>query len=135
MREPAQRVLSTAFAPATISAAQPTSVVQVGAIPKVPAAITEAATSVVSDSLMVATAEGALAVAPDSIQWIPAVARTWVNVRADASRGGDVVGVIKPSEKAMLGIGRDGWRQVKSPDISGWVDPKLFESDSLHTRG
>lgn len=134
IREPAQKVLAEAFAPATISAAQPTSPAAQGAIPQVPAALTESATSLVGDSLLVATADGALAPS-DSIQWIPAVARTWVNVRADASRGGDVVGVIKPSEKAMLGIGRDGWRQVRSPDISGWVDPKLFESDSLHTRG
>jgi len=74
-------------------------------------------------------------VAADSIRWIPAVARTWVNVRSDASRGGDVVGVIKPSEKAMLGVGRAGWRQVRSPDVTGWVDPRLFEADSLRIRG
>lgn len=73
--------------------------------------------------------------AADSIRWIPAVARTWVNVRSDASRGGDVVGVIKPSEKAMLGVGRAGWRQVRSPDVTGWVDPRLFEADSLRIRG
>lgn len=71
----------------------------------------------------------------DSTQWVPAVARTWVNVRRDASLVGDVVGVIKPSAKAMLGIGRSGWRQVKSPDVSGWVDPRLFEADSIRTRG
>ena len=86
------------------------------------------------DSMMVASAEGAM-VGNDSIQWVPAVARTWVNVRRDASRVGDVVGVIKPSEKAMLGIGRSGWRQVKSPDVIGWVDPRLFEADSIRTRG
>ena len=85
------------------------------------------------DTLVLASAD--VAMLSDSIQWIPAVARTWVNVRRDASRIGDVVGVIKPSEKAMLGIGRDGWRQVKSPDISGWVDPHLFEADSTRTRG
>lgn len=71
----------------------------------------------------------------DSITWTPAVARTWVNVRSDASRGGQVVGVIKPSSRAMLGTDRAGWRQVRSPDVSGWVDPRLFESDSLRTRG
>lgn len=71
----------------------------------------------------------------DSIVWVPAVARTWVNVRNDASRGGDVVGVIKPASRAMLGTDRAGWRQVRSPDVSGWVDPRLFEADSLHTRG
>ncbi|MEQ1693577.1 MAG: hypothetical protein ABMA00_19970 [Gemmatimonas sp.] len=86
------------------------------------------------DSLLVASAEGAL-IGADTIQWVPAVARTWVNVRRDASRIGDVVGVIKPSEKAMLGIGRSGWRQVKAPEVSGWVDPRLFEADSLRIRG
>jgi hypothetical protein len=73
--------------------------------------------------------------AADSITWTPAVARTWVNVRSDASRGGQVVGVIKPSSRAMLGTDRAGWRQVRSPDVSGWVDPRLFEADSLRTRG
>ncbi|WP_439643315.1 SH3 domain-containing protein [Gemmatimonas sp.] len=71
----------------------------------------------------------------DSITWTPAVARTWVNVRSDASRGGQVLGVIKPSSRAMLGTDRAGWRQVRSPDVSGWVDPRLFEADSLRTRG
>lgn len=73
--------------------------------------------------------------AVDSIIWTPAVARTWVNVRNDASRGSDVVGVIKPSSRALLGIDRAGWRQVRSPDVNGWVDPRLFEPDSLHIRG
>lgn len=72
---------------------------------------------------------------PDDIEWTPAVARTWVNVRSDASRGGQVVGVIKPAARAMLGTDRAGWRQVRSPDISGWADPRLFEPDSLRTRG
>jgi hypothetical protein len=71
----------------------------------------------------------------DSITWTPAVARTWVNVRADASRGGEVVGVIKPTTRAMLGTDRAGWRLVKSTEVSGWVDPRLFEPDSLRTRG
>jgi hypothetical protein len=72
---------------------------------------------------------------PDDVQWTPAVARTWVNVRSDASRGGQVVGVIKPAARAMLGTGRAGWRQVRSTDISGWADPRLFEPDSLRSRG
>ncbi len=71
----------------------------------------------------------------DSITWTPAVARTWVNVRNDASRGGEVVGVIKPASRAMLGTDRAGWRQVRSLDVTGWVDPRLFEPDSLRVRG
>jgi hypothetical protein len=71
----------------------------------------------------------------DSVRWVPAVARTWVNVRNDASRGGEVVGVIKPAARALLGTDRAGWRQVRSPDVNGWVDPRLFEADSTHSRG
>lgn len=88
------------------------------------------------DSMVYVSAEGgALVAAGDSIQWTPAVARTWVNVRSDASRGGEVVGVIKPASRAMLGTDRAGWRQVRSTEVSGWVDPRLFEPDSLRTRG
>ncbi len=76
-----------------------------------------------------------LSSADSSITWTPAVARTWVNVRDDASRGGQVVGVIKPASRAMLGTDRAGWRQVRSPDVNGWVDPRLFEADSLKIRG
>jgi len=81
--------------------------------------------------------DAAASLAPsDTTQWVAATARTWVNVRANAGRSGDVVGVIKPSEKAMLGsVGRGGFRQVKSPDMSGWVDPRLFVADSVRTRG
>ncbi len=101
----------------------PVSVTMPGTIPTTP------------DSSLVASAAGAL-VEADSISWEPAVARTWVNVRRDAGRGGDVVGIIKPSERAMLGgVGRAGWRQVKAPDMTGWVDPRLFEADSMRTRG
>ena len=67
--------------------------------------------------------------------WVPMVARTWVNVRNDASRGGNVIGVINPSSRAMLGESRGGWRQVRSPDVEGWVDPKLFDADTLRHRG
>jgi hypothetical protein len=97
--------------------------------------------SVANDGTASDSAAGLVAVATatpsvvDSITWTPAVARTWVNVRSDASRGGQVVGVIKPSSRAMLGTDRAGWRQVRSPDVSGWVDPRLFEADSLRTRG
>lgn len=86
------------------------------------------------DSVQLASAT-MTALEGDTITWVPAVARTWVNVRRDAARAGDVVGVIKPSEKAMLGTGRGGWRLVKSPDVRGWVDPRLFEADSSRTRG
>lgn len=73
--------------------------------------------------------------AGDSLSWTPVVARTWVNVRNEASRDGEVVGVIKPAARAMLGTDRAGWRQVRSTDVTGWVDPRLFAPDSLRSRG
>lgn len=74
------------------------------------------------------------AIAADSIVWTAVVARTWVNVRNGASRNSEVIGMIKPDSRALLGTGRSGWRQVRSPDISGWVDPRHFDPDSLRTR-
>jgi len=97
-----------------------------------------AITAASPDTAAKATASADLvlaATAADSVQWMPAVARTWVNVRSDARRGGDVIGVINPAARAMLGTTRAGWRQVKSPDVSGWVDPKLFEPDPARSRG
>jgi hypothetical protein len=99
-------------------------------------AVAAAVTPTLADSRVYDAAEnGALLAASDSIEWTPAVARTWVNVRSDASRGGEVVGVIKPAARAMLGTDRAGWRQVRSTEVSGWADPRLFEPDSLRTRG
>lgn len=149
VREPARDAWTKALAAANAAANMPANVAAHSALPMSSnASLMSAAPQqtptpalVNQDTIMVAMAEGVsegslVGPAPaDSVQWVPAVARTWVNVHSDASRGGDVVGVIKPSEKAMLGIGRSGWRQVKSPDISGWVDPRLFEADSLRTRG
>lgn len=67
-------------------------------------------------------------VEPDSTAWQPAVARTWVNVRSDASPDGEVVGVISPDSRALLGTTRRGWRRISLDDVSGWVDPRLFSS-------
>jgi hypothetical protein len=66
--------------------------------------------------------------APDSTTWQPAVARTWVNVRSDASPDGAVVGVISPDSRAMLGTTRRGWRRITLDELSGWVDPRLFSA-------
>lgn len=80
------------------------------------------------------TATGAVATAADSVRWVPAVARTWVNVRADASREGAVIGVISPSSRALLEAGRSGWRRVRASDVRGWVDPRLFVADTTGRR-
>jgi hypothetical protein len=139
LREGMTMVAARAFAPGVTS---PASTALSDTPLNVASTVPSAAASAIStgardslapvDSLKTATM---LASAGDTIVWIPAVARTWVNVHNDASRGGNVVGVINPSSRAMLGTTRAGWRQVKSPDVSGWVDPKLFERDSLRTRG
>ncbi len=137
LREPARDVLQRAFVEASTPVGRVADVSSEPTYSTAPTERTLSALPVTADTMMLASADGAagVSVVNDSIQWVPAVARTWVNVHSDASRGGDVVGVIKPSEKAMLGIGRSGWRQVRLPDMSGWVDPRLFESDSLRTRG
>lgn len=104
-----------------------------------PAAVVGAASSTplaAADSVSGSSAAGVVQqLQPgDTVVWTPAVARTWVNVRADASRGGEVVGVIKPASRAMLGSDSAGWRQVRLSDVKGWVDPRLFEADSTRTR-
>lgn len=117
----ATRVSSSAATPAITTVASSATTASAPSVSAAPTA--DSASAIVAAS------------ASDSITWTPAVARTWVNVRADASRGGEVVGVIKPTTRAMLGTDRAGWRLVKSTDVSGWVDPRLFEPDSLRTRG
>ncbi len=145
LRETASLIVARALAPAAprtegASVNSPvTTPVQSPALAQIaaaPAANTEALQS--ADPTTTASAFDSttlIASAADSIRWIPAVARTWVNVRNDASRGGNVVGVINPASRAMLGTTRAGWRQVKSTEVTGWVDPRLFEPDSLRTRG
>ncbi|MCC6242629.1 MAG: hypothetical protein IT353_07290 [Gemmatimonadaceae bacterium] len=143
IREPAADVLEKAFAMATSGTRTvgPTSVPDavVSSLMATPStSLASLASSVppVDSLALLALAADSVTAPVDSVHWEPAVARTWVNVRSDAGRGGEVVGIIKPSEKAMLGnVGRAGWRQMKSPEMSGWVDPRLFESDSLRTRG
>jgi len=75
------------------------------------------------------TAPTQAVIEPDSTAWQPAVARTWVNVRSDASLDGQVVGVISPDSRALLGTTRGGWRRITLDDVSGWVDPRLFSSE------
>lgn len=87
------------------------------------------------DNGLITSAMAATVTQADSIEWTPAVARTWVNVRSDASRDGEVVGVIQPDARALLGSDRAGWRQVRSTEVTGWVDPRLFDADSLRPRG
>lgn len=143
LRDTASLIVARAFAPAPHVEAAPTA--KTATPPSQPSGGTQVAAAPMAtpetapvDSATVAPAFDSgtmIASAADSIRWIPAVARTWVNVRNDASRDGNVVGVINPASRAMLGTTRAGWRQVKSTEVTGWVDPRLFEPDSLRTRG
>lgn len=144
LRDTASLIVARAFAPAPRAEAAPSTP---ASTTPAPSAVVESPTTIAptanaelteTDSTSAALAFDSgtmIASAPDSIRWIPAVARTWVNVRNDASRDGNVVGVINPASRAMLGTTRGGWRQVKSTEVTGWVDPRLFEPDSLRTRG
>jgi len=124
MEEHAEQPVATPYTPAATPPSQTPPSASVAEVS--PVAPSSAA---VRDSIL------PLPMGVDSVQWTPAVARTWVNVRSDASRGGEVVGVIKPAARAMLGSDSAGWRQVRLSDVTGWVDPRLFEPDSLRTRG
>jgi hypothetical protein len=107
-------------------------------VPVMAASVLPVAVSVPRGEVAVAppaSMPGAAPAAGDSVRWVPAVARTWVNVRRDASRDGEVVGVIKPESRAWLEHGRAGWRRVRAQDVRGWVDPRLFEADSAARRG
>jgi uncharacterized protein YgiM (DUF1202 family) len=54
------------------------------------------------------------------------IARNWVNVRAGTGRDSDILGVIKPDARVRFGNTRGGWIQVRTPDLWGWADRRLF---------
>lgn len=56
--------------------------------------------------------------------WTTAVATTYINVRSAADRKAPVVGVLQPNTRVDVGAIARGWRQVRAPGISGWVDPR-----------
>jgi SH3-like domain-containing protein len=63
-----------------------------------------------------------------------ATARTWVNLRADARRESEIVGVISPGTRVELAESRGGWRWVLTSTMSGWAAPRLFAVDSSRRR-
>lgn len=134
---PALRDVTSTFAATIDQAAERQRAVRQVAVSTPSAQVLAADAHLDASAGMIAMGDSTMMMHPgaDSIQWTPAVARTWVNVRSDASRGGEVVGVIKPASRAMLGTDRAGWRQVRLSDVTGWVDPRLFEPDSLQSRG
>jgi hypothetical protein len=55
-------------------------------------------------------------------RWVNSVAKSWTIVRADARRDARIVASIGPDSRVQLGESRDGWRRIRSRNISGWVD-------------
>ena len=53
-------------------------------------------------------------------------ARTWVNVRAATGRAAEVLGVITPDTRVRFGEARGAWIRVRTADLSGWADRRLF---------
>ncbi len=64
------------------------------------------------------------------VQWVPAVALTWVNVRVDPRRDSPIARVIPPDVRVELGESRSGWTHVRASGLSGWVARRLFLPDS-----
>jgi SH3 domain-containing protein len=68
---------------------------------------------------------------PDSTaEWVDKTVHTWVNVRTDASREAQVVGVISPDTHVQVGASHAGWVRIKAPGLSGWVGRRALLTDS-----
>jgi hypothetical protein len=63
----------------------------------------------------------------EPVVWETATARTWANVRIAPKRDAEVLGVISPNVSVSLGGESAGWRQVRSGELKGWVDPRNFQ--------
>lgn len=62
------------------------------------------------------------------VAWETATARTWANVRIAPRRDAEVLGIISPNVSVSLGGESGGWRQVRSGELKGWVDPRNFQA-------
>lgn len=133
-------LVKPAARPAAPLAPAPTSVASTPSAPSAPSAASAASApqaALPTAVVVAATAPPAASALPgDTVHWVPAIARTWVNVRNQAGRENQVVGVIRTGSRALLGgTGRAGWRQVRTDSAVGWVNPKHFDVDSVRTRG
>lgn len=57
-------------------------------------------------------------------RWVNSVAKTWVIVRADASKDSRIIASIGPASRVQLGESRGGWRRIKARGIAGWVESR-----------
>ncbi len=62
--------------------------------------------------------------------WVRAVARTFVNVRAQPASDSEVQGVVAENDVVFLGDARGAWRQVRTTAGVGWVWEPLFQVGS-----
>ena len=53
-------------------------------------------------------------------------ARTWVNVRAATGMDSPVIGIITPDTRVRFGRMRGGWVEVRTAQLTGWADRRLF---------
>lgn len=102
------------------------------AVASVPAPPVERAAPVVADADSARRAEGrsARVSAPYAGPWTRAVAQSWVNVRAAASRSAAIVGVVTPNARVELGDSRGAWRRVRSAGFEGWADSAFFDAET-----
>jgi len=59
-----------------------------------------------------------------SSRWVNSIAKHWVIVRADASRGARIVASVGPNSHVQLGESRGEWRRIKAKGVAGWVEPR-----------
>lgn len=62
--------------------------------------------------------------------WVRAVARTFVNVRAQPASDSEVQGIVAENDVVFLGDARGAWRQVRTTAGVGWVWEPLFQVGS-----
>lgn len=62
--------------------------------------------------------------------WARGVVEMWVNIRATASRGAIVVGILSPNTDVQLGPERGGWRAVRGGGLEGWADGRYFRVET-----
>lgn len=63
---------------------------------------------------------------PTRHAWVNSVARSWVVVRADASRGSRIIASIGPDTRVQLGESRGDWRRIRAKGLAGWVYHRSF---------
>jgi hypothetical protein len=61
-----------------------------------------------------------------SSRWVNSVSRSWIVVRADASKAARIVASIGPNSRVQLGESRGDWRRIRAKGLAGWVEHRAF---------